>query len=143
MKNIKVPKKVGNDIAKNALLEIINDCIKKVQPNYCDLRLDGYESDKYRVHFTLLGKRCALYGVATSDEDTEKGIFGADVRAKNNGQDDIWMLAVSIKDFRFKTLDRIAYEVYDYCKYPDDEEYEEVRKEYIANGMDAYREFMS
>jgi hypothetical protein len=46
-------------------------------------------------------------------------------------------------DFRFKTLDRIAYEVYDYCKGENDDDYETAIKEYIADGMDNYREFMS
>jgi hypothetical protein len=65
------------------------------------------------------------------------------VIATNNGIRDIWKLWVNVKDFRFKTLDRIAYEVYDNCKDYDDIDYEDAIKEYIAGGMDRYREFMS
>ena len=52
-------------------------------------------------------------------------------------------LPVDIHDFRFKTLDRIAYEVYDYCKGENDDDYEMERMAFIAGWMDNYREVMS
>ena len=139
MKNIKIPKRVGNAIAKYAYLELIDDSLKRLSVN-C-LEMTGYAYDSDRVHFTYGGKKCLLYGIGNINAET--GEFTIQVIATNDGVRDIWELPVNIKDFRFKTVDRIAYEVYDYCKGENDDDYEDARKEYIAGEMDRYREFMS
>jgi hypothetical protein len=139
MKNIKIPKRVGNSIAKHAYLELIDDSLKLLSVNR--LEMDGYAYDSDRVRFTYGGKKCLLYGIGGIN--TETGEFTVQVIATNDGVRDVWELPVNVKDFRFKTLDRIAYEVYDFCKGENDDEYEDVIKEYIANEMDNYREFMS
>ena len=139
MKNIKIPQRIGNSIARFAYLEIIDDTLKLLSVNR--MEMGGYENDNDRVRFTYGGKKCLLYGIGNIN--TDSGDFTIQVIATNNGVRDIWELSVNVKDFRFKTLDRIAYEVYDYCKGEDDPDYEEARKEYIADGMDRYREFMS
>lgn len=139
MKNIKIPQRIGNSIARFAYLEIIDDTLKLLSVNR--MEMGGYENDNDRVRFTYGGKKCLLYGIGNIN--TDSGDFTIQVIATNNGVRDIWELSVNVKDFRFKTLDRIAYEVYDYCKGEDDPDYEEARKEYIAAGMDRYREFMS
>lgn len=139
MKNIKIPQRVGNSIVKHAYLELIVEAL--ADRSVAHFTLDGYENDNDRVHFTYGGKKCILYGVHyTNPED---GILKLDVLATNDGVRDIWELPIDIRDMRFQTLDRIAYEIYDFCKDADWEDYEDVRKEYIAQGMDAYREFMS
>lgn len=140
MKNIKIPQRVGNSIARFAYLDVIYDSIKKLGEKYHIVHLDGYSDLKDRVQFTYGGKKCYLYAVGLPDIDT--GDFVIQVRAKN-GTTDIWELQVNVKEFRFKTLDRIAYEVYDYCKGEDDPEYDEYRDEMISGSMDNYREFMS
>jgi hypothetical protein len=139
MKNIKIPQAIGNSITRFAYLELIDDTLKLLSVN-C-LEMDGYAYDSDRVRFTYGGKKCLLYGIGNINTDT--GDFNIQVIATNDGVRDIWELPVNVKDFRFKTLDRIAYEVYDYCKGENDDDYEEARKEYIADGMDRYREFMS
>ena len=139
MKNIKIPQRIGNSITRFAYLELIDDSLKLLSVN--QLEMSGYENDNDRVRFTYGGKRCLLYGI--KDINAETGDFTLRVIATNDGVRDIWELPVNVKDFRFKTLDRIAYEVYDFCKDDDDDEYEEVQKDYIAGGMDRYREFMS
>ena len=139
MKNIKIPQRVGNAIAKYAYLELIDDSLKRLSVNR--LEMVGYAYDSDRVHFTYGGKKCLLYGIGNIN--TETGDFTLQVIARNDGVRDIWELPVNVKDFRFKTLDRIAYEVYDFCKDEDDDDYEDARKEYIAGEMDRYREFMS
>lgn len=139
MKNIKIPQAIGNSITRFAYLELIDDTLKLLSVNR--LEMDGYGRDNDRVHFTYGGKRCLLYGVGNINMDT--GDFNIQVIATNDGVRDIWELPVNVKDFRFKTLDRIAYEVYDYYKNENSVDYEEARKEYIACGMDRYREFMS
>ena len=139
MKNIKIPQRVGNSIAKHAYLELIDDSLKLLSVNR--LEMDGYAYDSDRVRFTYGGKKCLLYGVGGIN--TETGEFTVQVIATNDGVRDVWELPVNVKDFRFTTLDRIAYEVYDFCKGENDDEYEDVIKEYIANEMDNYREFMS
>ena len=139
MKNIKIPQAIGNSITRFAYLELIDDTLKLLSVNR--LEMDGYDRDNDRVHFTYGGKRCLLYGIGNINMDT--GDFNIQVIATNDGVRDIWELPVNVKDFRFKTLDNIAYEVYDFCKGEEDDEYEDVIKEYIAGGMDNYREFMS
>lgn len=139
MRNIKIPKSSGNSIARFAYLELIDDSLKLLSVNR--LEMDGYADDGDRVQFTYGGKKCLLYGIGGIN--TETGDFTIQVIATNDGIQDIWELPVNVKDFRFKTLDRIAYEVYDFCKGENDDEYEDVIKEYIADGMDRYREFMS
>lgn len=139
MRNIKIPQRIGNSITRFAYLELIDDTLKLLSVNR--LEMDGYENDNDRVHFTYGGKKCLLYGI--KDINMETGDFNIQAIATNNGVRDIWELPVNVKDFRFKTLDRIAYEVYDYYKDEDSVDYEEARKEYIADGMDRYREFMS
>ena len=143
MKNIKIPQAIGNSIARFAYLELISDSIKKQGEHYYSIDLNGYECMSDRVKFTYGGKRCYLYSIGVHEDSLETGDFVIQVRAKNKDVLTLWDVPVNIKDFRFKTLDRIAYEVYDYCKREDDDEYEEARTEYIANGMDEYREFMS
>ena len=139
MKNIKIPQAIGNSITRFAYLELIDDTLKLLSVNR--LEMDGYDRDNDRVHFTYGGKKCLLYGIGNINMDT--GDFNIQVIVTNDGVRDIWELPVNVKDFRFKTLDRIAYEVYDFCKGEEDDEYEDVIKEYIAGGMDNYREFMS
>lgn len=139
MKNIKIPNAVGNSITKFAYLDLIDDSLRRLSVNL--LEMGGYDRDSDRVRFTYGGKKCLLYGVR--DINVETGDFSIQVIANNNGVRDIWELPVNVKDFRFKTLDRIAYEVYDYCKTEDDPDYEEAVKDCIAGEMDNYREFMS
>jgi hypothetical protein len=139
MKNIKIPQRIGNSITRFAYLELIDDTLKLLSVNR--LEMDGYAYDSDRVRFTYGGKKCLLYGIGNIN--TETGDFTIQVIATNNGIRDIWELPVNVKDFQFKTLDRIAYEVYDFCRREEDDDYEDVRKEYIADGMDRYREFMS
>lgn len=139
MKNIKIPQAIGNSITRFAYLELIDDTLKLLSVNR--LEMDGYAYDSDRVHFTYGGKRCLLYGIGGINMET--GDFNIQVIATNDGVRDIWELPVNVKDFRFKTLDRIAYEVYDFYKNENSVDYEEARKEYIACGMDRYREFMS
>ena len=153
MQNIKIPQAIGNSITRFAYLDLISDSIKKQGKHYYIVYLQGYSYESDMVHFTYGGKRCVLYGVAIDEDSIETGDFYILVKAKNGKPEDsvrntkagheLWEVPVNVKDFRFKTLDRIAYEVYDYCKREDDDDYEEARTEYIADGMDRYREFMS
>lgn len=147
MKNIKVPNKVGNAIAKHAYLELIADSIAKITrySGLSHIEMKGYENDNDRVRFKYGGKKCTLYGVYTPniDDASTPDTITLQVKAWHNNVYGLWDLPIDVRSFRFKTLDRIAYEVYDYCKKENDLDYEEVIREYIAQGMDAYREFMS
>jgi hypothetical protein len=146
MQNIKIPQRTGNAIAKHAYLELIADSLTKLSVNR--LEMGGYDNDADRVHFKYGGTRCTLYGVLCPDihRVDRHDVLTLIVKARRpffSSKPELYELPVDVRDFRFKTLDRIAYEVYDYCKREDDDEYEEARTEYIANGMDEYREFMS
>lgn len=139
MQNIKIRQAIGNNITRFAYLDLIEDSLRRLSVNY--LELDGYDRDSDRVHFTYGGKKCLLYGIKDINLDTGK--FTIEVIATNKGLRGIWEMPVDIHDFRFKTLDRIAYEVYDYCKGENDDDYEMERMAFIAGWMDNYREFMS
>lgn len=146
MKNIKVPKRVGNALAKQGYLRLIDDSIRKICfSGQSHIEMGGYENDADRVHFTYAGKRCELYGVWIPDyqDVTKPSKLPMTVFCQEPGWKHLWDISVDVRDLRFKTLDRIAYEVYDYCKSADDPDYEEARTEYIAGEMDNYREFMS
>ena len=133
MRNIKVPKAVGNYLTRRAYYDLIHDSIAKVTKSG-GITLDGYENDNQRVKFTYGGRRCTLFGV--SKVNLEKGMLTLTVLNKG----DLWDLPVALNDLRFKTLDLIAYEVYDYCKGENDRDYEEEIKDTIAGWMDYYRE---
>ena len=147
MKNISIPKRTGVRIAKYAYLDLIDDSILKICfSGLSHIELDGYENDNDRVHFQYGGRQCVLYGVwrPSMHDVTKEATITLMVKAKTeNGTTAMFDLPIPARDFRFKTLDRIAYEVYDYCKGENDQEYEEAIKDYIAGWMDNYREFMS
>jgi hypothetical protein len=147
MQNIKIPKRVGNSITKHAYLELIADSIRKIirYNGLSHIEMGGYDRDEDRVQFRYGGKRCILYGawIPAIDDPAKPGTITLQVKARVNGTTDVYDLPIDIRDFRFKTLNRIAYEVYDYCKGENDDDYETAIKEYIADGMDNYREFMS
>ena len=147
MQNIKIPQRTGNAIAKHAYLELIADSLAKLSVNR--LEMGGYDNDTDRVHFKYGGTRCTLYGVLYPDsvhQSDRHDVLTLIVKARRpffSSKPELYELPIDVRDFRFKTLDRITYEVYDFCKGADDDEYEEARNEYIADGMDRYREFMS
>lgn len=147
MQNIKIPQRVGNSIAKHAYLHLIDDSILKIMfSGLSHIELDGYENDADRVHFQYGGRKCILYGVwrPAIDDPSKHDTITLMVKANTgNGTTDMFDLPIDVRDFRFKTLDRIAYEVYDFCKGENDPDYEEAIKDYIAGWMDNYREFMS
>ena len=147
MRNIKIPKRVGNNIAKHAYLELIADSIRKITrySGLSHIEMRGYDRDEDRVHFQYGGKRCILYGAWTPaiDDPLKPDTITLQVKACVNGTTDVYDLPIDARDFRFKTLDRIAYEIYDYCKGVDDDEYEQAIQTYIAGSLDNYREFMS
>ena len=147
MKNIKIPKRIGNSIAKYAYLDLIDASMRKIMySGLSHIELGGYENDADRVHFQYGGRKCTLYGVwLPGYQDASKpATITLQVKAKTgNGTTDMFDLPIDVRGFRLKTLNRIAYEIYDYCKGEDDDDYEDARRDYIAGWMDDYREFMS
>lgn len=146
MKNIRIPKRTGNAIAKHAYLDLIDSSMRKIMfSGLSHIELDGYENDNDRVQFQYGGRKCTLYGVWLPDLDASTpDTITLQVKARTDyGTSDMFDLPVDVRDLRFKTLDRIAYEVYDYCKDAEDPDYEEAIKDCIAGWMDNYREFMS
>ncbi len=146
MKNIKVPQRTGNAIAKHAYLDLIADSLTKLSVKR--LEMGGYDNDADRVHFKYGGTRCTLYGVLYPDVHRvdRHDVLTLIVKARRpffSSKPELYELPIDVRDFRFKTLDRIAYEVYDYCKGENDDDYEKAIKDCIAGWMDNYREFMS
>ena len=151
MKNIKIPKRVEKSIVRFAYLDLIETSMRKIMfKGTSHLDLGGYENDADRVHFTYDGKRCMLQGVWLPNLDADKpsklslSVFVFKRTSKNSWSwNQLRDVTIDLRDMRFKTLDRIAYEVYDYCKGENDDDYEEARRDCIAGWMDNYREFMS
>lgn len=146
MKNIKVPKRIAKSIIKLAYLDLIDNSIRKITKfnGLSHIDLDGYENDNDRVKFTYGGKKCTLFGVWLPYIKGDKpNSLPVTVFARHNNASTLWDITIDARDLRIKTLDRIAYEVYDYCKGEDDEDYEIAIKDSIAGWMDNYREFMS
>ena len=147
MQNIKAPQRTGNAIAKHAYLDLIDISMRKIMfRGTSHIELDGYDNDADRVHFQYGGRKCILYGVWLPDymDCSKPATITLQVKARtDNGTSGVFDLPIDVRDFRFKTLDRIAYEVYDYCKGENDDDYEDAIKDCIAGWMDSYREFMS
>ena len=147
MQNIKVPQRTGNAIAKHAYLDLIDSSMRKIMfSGTSHIELDGYDNDADRVHFQYGGRKCILYGVWLPDymDCSKPSTITLQVKARTDyGTSGVFDLPIDVRDFRFKTLDRIAYEVYDYCKGENDDDYEDAIKDCIAGWMDNYREFMS
>lgn len=134
-------KNIGNRIAKRALLEIIYDTIKGTRLSR--IELEGYERDKDRVKFVYEGRKCSLYGAYLPNPENDMIVLQVFARKERGDAIRLWDIPIIVRDMKFKTLDRIACELYDYCKGEADKEYEDIRKERIAGYMDNYREFMS
>ena len=113
MKNIKIPKRVGNDIVRFAYLDLIETSMKKIMfrgTNHLDL--EGYENDSQRVHFTYGGKRCMLQGVWLPNLDVDKpsklslSVFVFERISKDAWSwNQLWDVTIDLRDMRFKTLD--------------------------------------
>lgn len=128
--------KKGNRIIKFAFLYSINESLERLGVN--TLRMTGYESDKDRVHFKNARRRCILYGVKhASKEDLDDGIINLILLAKNPDLD-VWDVRLNINTFRVDTLEKIAYEVYDWCRGEDWDDWEDYRRELVANWLDTY-----
>ena len=128
--------KKGNRIVKMAYLYSINESMKRLGVNV--LRMTGYVHDADRVHFTNAKRRCILYGVKWADEnDLNDGIINLIVMTKTPAFL-LWDVRLNIDKFRVKTLERIAYEVYDYCKGEDWDDWEDYQRELIAGWLDTH-----
>lgn len=132
----KLSKRTETRVVKSAYLFAIWESILKMigSPSYI-CHLSGYESDKDRVQFTYGGIKCILYYVG--NVNWADGMFTIGVLATKDGVRDIWELPVDIRDFRVNTLQRIAYEVYDYCKKEDDKDWDEYERDLIAGWIDS------
>lgn len=121
-----------NLVFRYAMLSIIADCVRK---NGRRIYLDGYERESDRVSFTNEGHYCTLYGVDAPKEDD--GLLPLTVRTNLQKKKELWLVTLSIASFRCSTLERIAYEVYDYTKRENDEDWEVYCKEVVANWYDS------
>ena len=123
-------------VIKFAYLQSINESLERLGVN--TLRMTGYENDNDRVQFINGKRKCTLYGVKwASLDDLNDGIINLMLLAKNPDLD-VWDVRLNLKTFRLKTLERIAYEVYDWCKGEDWEDWEDYQKDLIANWLDSY-----
>ena len=120
-----------NHIVRVANLDIITECLWR---NNGRIDLDGYENDSQRVHFTNCGHKCVLYGVVKTQ--WEEGTMTLLVRTTHEGVDDIFEVTLGIDGFRIDTLKRIAYEVYDYIKDAEDEDFDFVYKDVVGGWLD-------
>ena len=137
MGNKKLSKRTETRVVKSAYLFSIWESIMKLlgTPRHI-CHLSGYDSDKDRVQFTYGGKKCYLYYIG--NVDWAEGTFTIGVLATNDGKRDVWELPVDVRDFRVDTLQKIAYEVYDYCMNENDDDWWDYEKKLIAGWVDSY-----
>jgi hypothetical protein len=128
-------KQKENICFRSAMCDIIAHSILKrnVKRLYFDRRTYAYEKDM--VHFTWGGERCVLYAI--EKPDFEKGVIPMLVKAKNRRKNpELWGVEIPIDELQCKTLERIAYETYDWCKEAEDEDFDDVKKEKVADWLD-------
>lgn len=122
-------------IFRCAMADIIIDSLRKRNMKYLDFKENTYENSNDMVHFKWHGKKCRLYEVAMPN--LENGTMECIVRAKPTTEYSTYRITINISELRCKTMERIAYEVYDWLKDAEDKDFEEVRKEYVANWFDS------
>ena len=127
--------KKGNRIVKYALLELIADIMKAGAVASFTWLDEGYENDNQRIHFTSDGHKCMLVGVGCPD--VVNGIIPLKVRTEWEGEKDVLVdVNLEMQFLHINTLEKIACEVYDTLRLEDEDEYENVRREYVANWLD-------
>jgi len=123
-------------IFRCAMADIIIDSLRKRNMKYLEFKENTYENSNDMVHFTWNGTKCRLHEVAMPN--LEDGTMECIVRANPTKKGvSTYRITINISDLRCKTMERIAYEVYDWLKNENDEDFEAVRKEYVANWFDS------
>lgn len=130
--------KKGNRIVKYALLTLIADTMKSNATASFTWLDEGYENDNQRIHFNSDGHKCMLEGVGCPD--IEKGIIPLKVRTEWEGEKDALVdVNLEMQFLHINTLEKIACEVYDTLRDPEeDDEYDIVKDYYIGSFLDEY-----
>lgn len=131
--------KKGNRIVKYALLNLIADIMKSNATASFTWLDEGYENDNQRIHFTYGGIRCILDGVGcpvTLDDGLPDGTIKLKYTMLHNEK--TYESLFSLSDIHINTLEKIACEVYDTLRREDDDEYDQVRNDYVSNFLDTY-----
>ena len=134
-------KKKGNRIIKFAYLFSIYDTLKK--KGRSELDFDTYENDSQYIHFRHGEFEFRLIGVeAPSPEQFCMGELGMYVLSRTIGvRTSKWeefYVKANIQDIRIGTMEKIAYEVYDWVKDAEEEDWEIYKEELIANWLDSH-----
>lgn len=127
----------GNRIVKMALLNLIGDAMKK-HDVYAVWMDEGYESNEDMIHFTFEGHKCTLVGIRNVNQkySTIDLEIISDYEGEKNQR---LILPVHITLLNVNTVEKIAEEAYNLLWNPEeDDEYEDVRKNYVANWLDTY-----
>ena len=122
-----------NAKVRGAYLEIIYNALQKAKLQRVEFEPKAYDREGDRVHFTYDGERVTLLEVSTPFYDS--GELPMVVERKRD-KVEVGLIA-PVMFLQIKTLQRIAYEVYDWVRGEDWEDWDFVEKDMIANFLDS------
>ena len=123
-----------NARVRAAYLDIIETAMRKANVQRVEFEDKAYDREQDKVHFTFDGERVTLAEVAVPSLDTMQ--LPMVVVCKKGKQ--VRGLTADIVWLQVKTLKRIAYEVYDWVRGGDWEDFDVVEKDTIAGYLDSW-----
>lgn len=127
--------KKGNRIIKYAFLTAIKTLLEKnhLKRLEFDDNAFAYESD--RIKFTSGGHKCRLFAIGMPD--TDNALLPMTVRTDWEGEKNVDVdVTLHLSGIHIKTVERICYEVYDWLRGENDDDWHEFRKELVAGWLD-------
>lgn len=108
------------------------------------LEFDSYENDSQYIRFSSEGHKCKLLGVvnpgfSTIEEWRTNGNITLLVETDFQGEKRaVVEVTLDVRKIHINTMQKICYEVYDWLRNTDDEDWDIFEKELIANWLDTY-----
>jgi len=127
--------KKGNRIIKYAFLTAIKTLLEKNNLIGLEFEDNAFDKESDRVKFTSAGHKCRLFSIGMPD--TDNALLPMIVRTDWEGEKDVEVsVTLHLSDIHIKTIENICYEVYDWLRREDDDDWHEFRKELVAGWLD-------
>ena len=127
--------KKGNRIIKYAFLTEIQCLLENNGLRFLEFEDNAFAYESDRVKFTSGGHKCRLLGVGMPNLDD--ATLPLRVRTDWEGEKNVDVdVTLHLSDIHIKTVERICYEVYDWLRGENDEDWHEFRKELVAGWLD-------
>ena len=128
--------KKGNRVIKFAFLYSICDVLKNNGIRFLIFEDHAFDKESDRVKFTYDKRKCILVGVGTPD--LENATILLRVRTEWEGEPNTEVdVTVALENLHINTVERIAYEVYDWLRKEDDEDWDVYRDNLVASWLDS------